>query len=232
MVYRSATLIPKQLEAHGLRPEQLAVSDNAVRQIISGYTREAGVRGLERSIAALCRKAAREVLGGKERVSINVRTLEKYLGPAPFLADQSEEEDQVGIAQGLAYTQLGGGLIVIEASVVDGRGNLVLTGKLGDVMKESAQAAYSYVRSRAERLGVDPKFYETKDIHIHVPEGAVPQKRDRPAGITIAVALSSAFVPASGAKRRGDDRRDHSCEDGCCRWAGSRKRSLRPTGRM
>lgn len=185
-------LIPKQLEAHGLRPEQLAVSDNAVRQIISGYTREAGVRGLERSIAALCRKAAREVLGGKERVSINVRTLEKYLGPAPFLADQSEEEDQVGIAQGLAYTQLGGGLIVIEASVVDGRGNLVLTGKLGDVMKESAQAAYSYVRSRAERLGVDPKFYETKDIHIHVPEGAVP-KEGPSAGITIAVALSSAL---------------------------------------
>lgn len=185
-------LIPKQLEIHGLRPDQLRISDNTLHLLISGYTREAGVRGLERTISALCRKAAREVLGGKKQVMVNVRTVAKYLGQPPFSLDQSEAEDRVGVAQGLAYTQVGGGLIVIEASVVEGRGSLVLTGKLGDVMKESAQAAYSYVRSRASRLGIDPKFYEKKDVHIHVPEGAVP-KEGPSAGITIAVALSSAL---------------------------------------
>ena len=185
-------LLPKQLEAHGLRREQLRVSDNTLSLMISGYTREAGVRQLERTISALCRKAAREVLGGKERVVVNVRTLAKYLGPPPYTLDRAEREDRVGVAHGLAYTQAGGGLIVIESSVVEGKGKLILTGKLGEVMKESAQTAYSYVRSRAEWLDVDPKFYEKTDVHIHVPEGAVP-KEGPSAGITIAVALSSAL---------------------------------------
>ena len=185
-------LVPKQIEAHGLRPEQLAISDNTLRLLILGYTREAGVRGLERSIAALCRKAAREVLSGRRRVSVTVRTLGKYLGPPPYSPDAPEAEDRVGVVHGLAYTEAGGGMIVIEASVVEGRGNLILTGKLGEVMRESAQAAYSYVRSRAELLDIDPKFHEATDIHVHVPEGAVP-KEGPSAGITIAVALSSAL---------------------------------------
>lgn len=186
-------LLPKQREAHGLRPEQLAVSDNALRLLISAYTREAGVRGLERAIAALCRKAAREVLAGRARIAVSVRTLSKYLGPPRYPLDAPEPEDRVGVVHGLAYTEAGGGVIVIEASVAPGRGNLILTGKLGEVMRESAQTAYSYVRSRAARLGIDPKFCETVDVHVHVPEGAVP-KEGPSAGISIAVALSSALA--------------------------------------
>lgn len=185
-------LIPKQFEAHGLRPDQLSLSDNALCALISSYTREAGVRGLERAVAALCRKAARQVLGGKRKVRIGVRALPKYLGPPPYGRERPETQDRVGVVNGLAYTESGGGVIVIEAAAVEGRGSLILTGKLGEVMRESAQAAYSYVRSRAQYLGVDPKFHETRDVHVHVPEGAVP-KEGPSAGIAIAVALSSAL---------------------------------------
>lgn len=186
-------LIPEAVADHGLKPDQIAFSDNAIRTLIAEYTREAGVRGLERQLAAICRKAAREILLGKNRVHVTVRTLEKYLGAPPFAKDDAERIHRVGIAHGLAYTEVGGGLLVIEVSVAHGKGQLTLTGKLGEVMRESAQAAFSYIRSRSEELGIDPQFYETKDIHVHVPEGAVP-KEGPSAGITIAVALISALT--------------------------------------
>lgn len=186
-------LLPKQLEAHGLTAEQLHVSDNALIEIVRGYTRESGVRGLERQMAALCRKVAREVVAdGKAVVRIHRGGVARHLGPARYLYTRIEKHDRVGLAHGLAYTEIGGDTLSIEVTVVTGKGKLTLTGKLGDVMRESAHAGYSYVRSRAEELGIDPDFYEKYDIHIHVPEGATP--KDGPsAGITIATALASAL---------------------------------------
>lgn len=187
-------LLPKQLEAHGLGTDQLHVSDNAVVEIVRGYTREAGVRGLEQHLAALCRKVAREVVAeGRASVRVQRGGVARLLGPPRYTSSQLEELDRVGLAHGLAYTELGGDTLSIEVTVVAGKGKLTLTGKLGDVMRESAQAGYSYVRSRAEQLGIDPGFYEKYDIHIHVPEGATP--KDGPsAGITIATALASALT--------------------------------------
>lgn len=186
-------LVPRQIRAHGLDPERMSISDNALHRLISLYTRESGVRQLERTVAALCRKAARETLAGKGRVRIHAGSLERYLGPAPYRTDQALDEDRVGVAHGMAYTQTGGALIQVEVSVAAGKGSLTLTGKLGDVMKESAQAAFSYIRARAERLGIDPRFHERVDVHVHVPEGAVP-KEGPSAGITIALALASALT--------------------------------------
>ena len=186
-------LIPKQIEEHGLTPSRIKISDNVVRRLIDEYTRESGVRGLERQIAALCRKAAREIVAGKENVTIDARRLERYLGPPPFRVESGRRRDQVGVACGLAYTEVGGSTITIEVSVVEGKGRLTLTGKLGEVMKESAQAAFSFVRSRAESLGVPPDFYQAADIHVHIPEGAVP-KEGPSAGITIGTALASALT--------------------------------------
>ncbi len=193
-------LVPRQIEEHGLSAEQFSISENALVDLVEGYTRESGVRQLERSVASLCRKAAREILGGKERVHVTKRTLERYLGAPPYRRDEASKEDRVGVVHGMAYTETGGCVIQVEVSVAEGKGSLTLTGKLGDVMKESAQAGYSYVRSRATALGIDPNFHETKDIHIHVPEGAVP-KEGPSAGITITLALVSAL---SGQPVRAD----------------------------
>lgn len=186
-------LVPRQLAEHGLEADRMRISDNALRRLIAEYTRESGVRGLERVIGSLCRKGAREVLGGKKRVLVNAQNLEKYLGRPRYRTDQSEGRDRVGVAQGLAYTEYGGGLILVEVSVSKGKGKLVLTGKLGEVMKESAQTAYTYLRSRADDLGIDVLFWEERDVHVHVPEGAVP-KEGPSAGVTIAVALASALL--------------------------------------
>ncbi|WP_432694114.1 endopeptidase La [Priestia aryabhattai] len=187
-------LLLRQLENHGLQKGNLQIRDDALTAIIRLYTREAGVRHLEREIASICRKAARIVVSGeKKRVVVTAKTLEEFLGKPRFRYGQAETEDQVGVATGLAYTTVGGDTLAIEVSLSPGKGRLVLTGKLGDVMKESAQAAFSYVRSNTEKLGIDEKFYEKHDIHIHVPEGAVP--KDGPsAGITIATALVSALT--------------------------------------
>ncbi|WP_409297377.1 endopeptidase La [Peribacillus sp. SCS-26] len=186
-------LLMKELEEHGLKKSQLQMKDEALVNIIRYYTREAGVRGLERQLATICRKTARIIVSGeKKKVIISEKNLEEFLGKRKFRYGQAEMEDQVGVATGLAYTTVGGDTLQIEVSLAPGKGKLVLTGKLGDVMKESAQAAFSYVRSKAKDLSIDENFHEKNDIHIHVPEGAVP--KDGPsAGITIATALVSAL---------------------------------------
>ncbi|WP_257346381.1 endopeptidase La [Pseudalkalibacillus decolorationis] len=187
-------LVKKQTKAHGLEKGKVQIRDEAILQVIRRYTREAGVRSLERVIASLCRKAAKQIVSGeKKRVIITNKTVEELLGKPKFRYGQAEDEDQIGTATGLAYTTVGGDTLSIEVSVAPGKGKLLLTGKLGDVMKESAQAAFSYIRSRAEELNIDPEFLEKNDIHIHVPEGATP--KDGPsAGITMATALISALT--------------------------------------
>ncbi|HHT7188305.1 TPA: endopeptidase La [Bacillus cereus] len=192
-------LLPKQLKEHGLRKGNLQVRDEALLEIIRYYTREAGVRTLERQIAKVCRKAAKIIVTAeRKRVVVTDKNIVDLLGKHIFRYGQAEKTDQVGMATGLAYTAAGGDTLAIEVSVAPGKGKLILTGKLGDVMKESAQAAFSYIRSRAEELHIDPDFHEKNDIHIHVPEGAVP--KDGPsAGITMATALISALtgIPVS-----------------------------------
>lgn len=192
-------LLPKQLKEHGLRKGNLQVRDEALLEIIRYYTREAGVRTLERQIAKVCRKAAKIIVTAeRKRIVVTEKNVVDLLGKHIFRYGQAEKTDQVGMATGLAYTAAGGDTLAIEVSVAPGKGKLILTGKLGDVMKESAQAAFSYIRSRAEELQIDPDFHEKNDIHIHVPEGAVP--KDGPsAGITMATALISALtgIPVS-----------------------------------
>ncbi|MED1567372.1 endopeptidase La [Bacillus paramycoides] len=192
-------LLPKQLKEHGLRKGNLQVRDEALLEIIRYYTREAGVRTLERQIAKVCRKAAKIIVTAeRKRIVVTEKNVVDLLGKHIFRYGQAEKTDQVGMATGLAYTAAGGDTLAIEVSVAPGKGKLILTGKLGDVMKESAQAAFSYIRSRAEELHIDPDFHEKNDIHIHVPEGAVP--KDGPsAGITMATALISALtgIPVS-----------------------------------
>ncbi|MGG1215210.1 endopeptidase La [Micromonospora provocatoris] len=187
-------LIPKQLKEHGLKKTQVVIKDEAVMDIIRYYTREAGVRGLERQIATLCRKIAKIIVSGeKKRVTVNSKSVIEYLGKHRFRYGQAEEENQIGVATGLAYTTVGGDTLQIEVSLTPGKGKIQLTGKLGDVMKESAQTALSYVRTKIEDLNVDSEYFETHDIHIHVPEGAVP--KDGPsAGITMATAIVSAIL--------------------------------------
>ena len=189
-------LLPRQLEAHGLKPEQLQISDKAILELIRSYTREAGVRNLERSLASICRKAAREIVKSGERdrvIKVSQSSLKKYLGVPRYRLGQSEEKEQIGVATGLAWTETGGAILQIEAAVMPGRGKLTITGKLGEVMQESAQAAMSYVRSRAHQFGIPWDFYQRVDIHVHVPEGAIP--KDGPsAGITIATAIVSALL--------------------------------------
>ncbi|HHW11236.1 MAG TPA: endopeptidase La [Firmicutes bacterium] len=194
-------LFPKQRKLHGLSGSQLRIGDDMLRYLITGYTREAGVRNLERTLAAICRKAAREIVSGeKERVIFSRKLAGIYLGQPPYRHTAPEREDRVGLATGMAYTESGGEILHIEVSVVKGKGALTLTGKLGEVMRESAQAAFSYVRANAEALRIDPDCHEKYDVHIHVPEGAVP--KDGPsAGITIAMALTSAL---SGRAVRAD----------------------------
>lgn len=189
-------LLPKQRKKHGLRANQLRVSDEALREIIRAYTRESGVRTLEREIARLCRRAACDIAEEKcKGVSVKAGGLEPLMGPAKFKPEHLRVRDEVGLVRGLAYTSVGGEALDVEVAVVDGSGRLELTGNLGDVMKESARAAMTYIRSRAGVLGIEHDFYKTKDIHIHFPEGAVP--KDGPsAGITVTIALISALTGA------------------------------------
>ncbi|WP_227936692.1 endopeptidase La [Alkalihalobacillus deserti] len=187
-------LLPKQMKDHGLSKGMLQVKDEAIQKVVRYYTREAGVRSLERQLATLCRKTAKIIVSNeKKKVILTAKTVEELLGKPRFRYGLAEIEDQVGAATGLAYTTVGGDTLSIEVSVAPGKGKLTLTGKLGDVMKESAQAAFSYIRSRSEELNIDPAFNEKLDIHIHVPEGATP--KDGPsAGITMATALVSALT--------------------------------------
>jgi ATP-dependent Lon protease len=190
----SRYLLPKQKKNHGLAEDQLIIEDDSLLRIVREYTRESGVRNLEQQIAALCRKAAKLIVSKeKESVVILPDDIKDYLGASKYRYGMAELEDQIGTVTGLAWTEVGGDTLLIEVTVVQGTGKLTLTGQLGDVMKESAQAAFSYTRSKAEELGLQPDFYEKIDIHIHIPEGAIP--KDGPsAGITIATALISALT--------------------------------------
>ncbi|MGM0920968.1 MAG: endopeptidase La [Bacillota bacterium] len=187
-------LLPKQLKDHGLKKSHLQIRESALQNIVRYHTREAGVRSLERQLAAICRKAAKQIVSEeRKKIIITDKNLADYLGKNKFRYGQAELEDQIGVATGLAYTTVGGDTLSIEVSLSPGKGKLILTGKLGDVMKESAQAAFSFIRSRAKDLNIDENFHEKHDIHIHVPEGAVP--KDGPsAGITMATALISALT--------------------------------------
>jgi len=186
-------LIPKQLTEHGLSPEKICFKEEAVTKIIRNYTREAGVRNLERQIAHICRKIVRAVVEGeKKTVEVDSDIVERFLGAPKFRYGVIEKQNLIGVATGLAWTEVGGDTLNIEVTVMKGKGKLILTGKLGDVMQESAHAGYSYVRSKARDLDIDEDFHEKYDIHIHVPEGAIP--KDGPsAGITITCALISAL---------------------------------------
>ncbi len=192
-------LLPKQIELNGLTPKNLKIDEETVRDIINFYTREAGVRNLEREIGSVCRKVAKTIVSENKRVvTVTKGNLEKYLGIKKYRFDFANEKDEVGIATGLAWTPVGGDTLSIEVNLMNGNGKLELTGHLGDVMKESARAAMSYIRSQCKELKIDESFYEKKDIHIHVPEGAIP--KDGPsAGITLATAMVSALsgVPVS-----------------------------------
>lgn len=196
-------LLPKQIKEHGLTKEKLSVQEDALLKLIRRYTRESGVRSLDRQLANVSRKAAKLIVSGeKKRVVVTPNTLEHLLGKPRFRYGLAELEDQVGAVTGLAWTEAGGDTLHIEVSVLPGKGKLTLTGSLGDVMKESAQAAFSYIRSRAEELQIDPDFHEKNDIHIHVPEGAIP--KDGPsAGITMATALVSALSGVAVSKEVG-----------------------------
>ena len=187
-------LIPKQLEVNGIPEGKLKIQTPALRKIITLYTREAGVRGLERKIGQICRKAAREIMeNDQKKVTVNSKNLKNYLGKARYSYLMANKKDEVGIARGLAWTQVGGDTLQIEVNVMPGKGELVLTGQLGDVMKESAQAGISYIRSVADKYGIAPEFFQENDIHVHIPEGAVP--KDGPsAGITMATAMLSAII--------------------------------------
>ena len=187
-------LIEKQLAKNGVTSQQLKISDKALRDVISFYTREAGVRGLERRIGEICRKAARRIYEGEtEKIRVSGNNLEEFLGKPKYRQDKKNKEDEVGIVRGLAWTSVGGVTLEIEVNVLPGKGELVLTGKLGDVMKESARAGISYIRSISSDYGIDPEFFTKHDIHVHIPEGAVP--KDGPsAGITMALAILSAVT--------------------------------------
>lgn len=195
--YHIATrfLIPKQIKAAGLKPTQITFSEQAIYEIIRSYTKEAGVRNLERNIASICRKVAKEIVkkGMNTKIRITKNSLVKYLGVPKYRFGQTEEKDEIGVSTGLAWTEFGGELLQTEVAIMPGEGKLIITGKLGEVMQESARAALSYVRTRAEQLGLETDFHKKYDIHIHVPEGAVP--KDGPsAGITMATALVSALA--------------------------------------
>lgn len=194
-------LIPRQMKRNGLKAKDIRFTDLLIRRVIEGYTREAGVRELERTIGSLCCKVGKKmVLQDDSLPSLNAKTLEKYLGPVKFMPMAEEHPDAVGRVNGLAWTMAGGEVLDTEAVTIKGKGNLILTGQLGDVMKESAETAYTYIRSRAKQLGLKDDFYETLDTHIHLPEGAVP--KDGPsAGVTMATAMASAYT---GRKVRGD----------------------------
>lgn len=194
-------LAAKQIKEHGLTKQMVNISENTLRKVIREYTRESGVRSLERNIASLCRKTAKQIVSGKvKKVKVSMQNLESFLGSPRYRYGLAEQEDQVGVVTGMAWTEAGGDILAIEISIYKGSGKITLTGKLGDVMKESAQAGYSYVRSRARDLDIDDSMFEKNDIHVHIPEGAIP--KDGPsAGISMACALASALT---GRKVRHD----------------------------
>ena len=187
-------LIAKQLKKNGVNEKQLKISDKALREVIAFYTREAGVRGLERRLGEICRKAARRIYEGEtEKSRVSGSNREECLGKPKYREDKKNKKDEIGIVRGLAWTSVGGVTLEIEVNVLPGKGELVLTGKLGDVMKESAMAAISYIRSVSDQFNIDREFFEKNDIHIHIPEGAVP--KDGPsAGVTMATAMLSAIT--------------------------------------
>jgi ATP-dependent Lon protease len=191
-------LLPRQMEENGIDPTRLEISDKAILLMISQYTQEAGLRNLERELASICRKVARRVAEGKkEKTKINTKNLHQFLGPPPYLPNEEQKRNEVGVATGLAWTETGGEILHVEASTTPGKGSLILTGHLGEVMKESAQAALTYARSKGKAYRINPNTINNKEIHIHVPAGAIP--KDGPsAGITMAVALFSALtgIPA------------------------------------
>ncbi len=184
-------LVPKQIKEHALTEDMILFTRGAIKKIISLYTREAGVRNLEREIASVCRKVARKVAEGKKTLTkISSQSIEKYLGPTKIFKDQLLQRDSVGVATGVAWTATGGEILFVEATKMKGKGNLSLTGSLGDVMKESAQAGLSYARAHSDKLGIDTQMFSRNDFHIHIPEGAIP--KDGPsAGVTIATSLIS-----------------------------------------
>ena len=194
-------LVPRQKERNGLKDGDIRFTPALLKKVITGYTREAGVRNLERTIGALCRKVGKKIVLQDDKLPpLSVKTLDKYLGPVKFLPLAEEHPDAVGRVNGLAWTIAGGEVLDTEAVTIKGKGHLILTGQMGDVMKESAETAYTYIRSKAKDLGLKDDFYETLDTHIHLPEGAVP--KDGPsAGITMATAMASAYT---GRRVRGD----------------------------
>lgn len=186
-------LVKKQMANAGLKEDEFSISDNVLEKIIKSYTREAGVRELERLIGKICRRAVKEILEGKKQVRVTMQNYSKLLGREKFIDDHISKEEKIGVVNGLAWTSVGGTMLTVEANVMDGKGNVEFTGSLGDVMKESGQAAIVYIRSNAKELGITGKFYENKDIHVHVPEGATP--KDGPsAGITMTTAITSALT--------------------------------------
>ena len=187
-------LIPKQLNENGLTTKKVVFTDSAIRMITSQYTREAGLRNLEREIGSVCRKVAMRMAEGKDKLyRITKENVHEFLGSPKILLDALSKKDQIGVATGLAWTPTGGEIMFIETTAMRGRGNLMLTGKLGDVMKESAQAALSYAKSNAKELGINEDYFQDRDIHIHVPEGAIP--KDGPsAGIALATSMISLFI--------------------------------------
>ena len=187
-------LIQKQMKKNGLKDGELTISSSALRRMISGYTREAGVRNLERKIGEICRKAAREIYqGDKTKIKITESNLEKYLGKEKYSFDKANEQDEIGIVRGLAWTSVGGDTLQIEVNVMPGKGDIKLTGQLGDVMKESATIAHEWVMAHSKELGIDPALFEKNDINIHVPEGAIP--KDGPsAGITMVTSIVSTYT--------------------------------------
>ena len=186
-------LLEKQLKKHGMNRRMLKIDEAVLYSLVDNYTREAGVRNLERKIGELCRKAAKSIVSGAKQVSVRPQNLEELLGPKRYKPESISKTDEVGVVTGLAWTSVGGETMPIEVCIMDGSGKLELTGSLGDVMKESAKAAISYIRSKTGELGIERDFYDKKDIHIHVPEGAIP--KDGPsAGVTMATALASALL--------------------------------------
>ncbi len=224
-------LVKKQREATGLSDKNAIFSDASLVDIIRGYTREAGVRNLEREIGNVCRKVARRVVrnGAKHKEEITDTNVNEFLGVAKFRDSQLHETSEVGLVTGLAWTEVGGSILSTEVQVLDGKGKLTLTGQLGDVMQESAQAALSYIRSRAQHLGLPKDFYRNLDIHVHVPEGAIP--KDGPsAGITIATALGQCTGQDTGAAGYRHDRRDYSAGQGSTHWRIEREAAGGPPG--
>jgi len=187
-------LVPRQIKENGITEKLITMSDEAIKIIIGRYTREAGLRNLEREIGSICRKVARRVAEGEKRhFVVNAASVARYLGPPRFLREEEMEQNEIGVATGLAWTPVGGEVLFVEATVMKGKGGLSLTGQLGDVMKESVQAALSYIRSKEEEFGLSSDFYHTMEIHVHVPAGAIP--KDGPsAGITMVTALVSALT--------------------------------------